>query len=123
MTMTMPTQSLGDWGEALAAREIERRGWAVVARKYRVGRREVDIIARRGDVVAFVEVKTRSGTSYGHPFEAIDRRKQRQVAGVAEAWLTHYGSPADACRFDAVAILPGAEGVPAVQYLEDAWRM
>ena len=121
--MTASTQSLGDWGEALAAREVERRGWAVVARNFRVGRREVDIIARRGDVVAFVEVKTRSGKSYGHPFESIDRRKQRQVAGVAETWLTRFGGPGDACRFDAVAILPGDKGVPSVEYLEDAWRM
>ncbi len=119
----MATRPLGNWGEALAAEELERRGWQVVARNFRAGRKEIDLVARRDGVVAFVEVKTRSDHRYGHPFESIDERKQRQVAGVAEAWLARYGDPAEVCRFDAVAVTARGGRGPAVEYLENAWCM
>ena len=114
---------LGDRGERLAAEHLERAGWTILARNFRVGHREVDLVARRGGIVAFVEVKTRAGFGYGHPLEAITRAKQREVAFVAQAWIDRFGIPGVDYRFDAVAvlILPGT--APAIEHVEDAWRM
>ena len=61
------SHDLGRWGEELAAAELTRRGWIVLARNYRLGHREIDLIARRGAVVAFVEVKTRAGAGSATP--------------------------------------------------------
>ena len=74
------TAHVGDWGESLAADHLERAGWTILARNYRIGRNEIDLVARRGEVVAFVEVKTRATTTMGHPFESITEKKQREIA-------------------------------------------
>jgi putative endonuclease len=117
------TKALGDRGEELAARLLERTGWAVTHRNFRMGRKEIDLVARRGEVVAFVEVKTRAGPGYGHPLEAITWKKRREIQQVAAAWIDRFGAPDDVYRFDAVAVtvLPGR--APLVEHVEDAWRM
>ena len=117
--MTAPP--LGAWGEELAARHLERQGWTIAARNYRVGRKEIDLVAMRGEVVAFVEVKTRSGEALGHPLEAVTPRKRAEIASVAAGWLERHGRDSLVCRFDAIAILPGPDGEPVVTHLEDAW--
>ena len=62
---------LGRRGEALAAELLEAAGWRILARNFRYRRKEIDLIARRGAVVAFVEVKARAGPAFGHPLEAV----------------------------------------------------
>jgi putative endonuclease len=114
---------LGDRGEALAAGYLAERGWVVLHRNYRIGHREIDLVAKRGEVVAFVEVKTRGGLGYGHPLEAITRKKRREIQQVAAAWIEAHGTPCDLYRFDAVAILLPAGGEPRIEHVEDAWRM
>lgn len=114
---------LGDRGEALAARYLAARGYTVVNRNFRMGRKEIDLVARRGDVVAFVEVKTRGGLGYGHPLEAITWKKRREIQQVAAAWIDRFGQPGDNYRFDAVAVLAPAGGAPTIEHVEDAWRM
>jgi putative endonuclease len=114
---------LGDRGEALAARHLERHGWTILHRNFRMGRKEIDLVARRGEVVAFVEVKSRGGLGYGHPLEAITWKKRREIQQVASAWVDRHGRPGDVYRFDAVAVLLDAGGAPEVQHVEDAWRM
>jgi putative endonuclease len=81
------------------------------------------VIARRGDLVAFVEVKTRSGTGYGHPLEAITWKKRREIQQVAAAWIDRNGRPGDVYRFDAIAVLVLAGRAPQIDHVEDAWRM
>ena len=114
---------LGDRGERLAAEYLEAAGWTILARNFRLGHREVDLVARRGEVVAFVEVKTRAGLGYGHPLEAITARKRREIQQVAQVWLERHGRDGDVYRYDAVAVLivDGAE--PMIEHVEDAWRM
>src|SRR5690606_35661951 len=68
---THPPHVLGRRAESLAARVLVARGWSILAANYRFGRREVDLVARRGDLVAFVEVKARSGPGYGPPEAAV----------------------------------------------------
>lgn len=88
-----------------------------------MGRKEIDLVARRGSVVAFVEVKTRAGLGYGHPLEAITWKKRREIQQVASAWIDRHGRPGDSYRFDAVAVLVSAGGEPRIEHVEDAWRM
>lgn len=113
---------LGRQGEALAADELERAGWSIVARNYRLGHKEVDLVARRGAVVAFIEVKTRAGADYGHPLEAITRAKRAEIERVAQVWIDRHGRAGDRYRFDAVAIVWGEAGRPSIEHVEDAWR-
>jgi putative endonuclease len=80
-------QALGRAAEEAAARHLRDRGWRVLARNVRIGRGELDIIARRGAVLAFVEVKARRTATCGAPEDAVDPRKRRQVARLAELWL------------------------------------
>lgn len=116
--------ALGRWGEEQAARFLHRRGWTVLARNYRFGRREVDLVVRRGDVVAFVEVKTRSGEGFGHPAEAITRLKRREVEAVAADFLRRHRPGAAVVRFDAVSVVAWgrAPGFARIEHVEDAWR-
>ena len=114
---------LGDRGEAIAAGFLAERGWVILHRNYRIGHREIDLVARRNEVVAFVEVKTRGGMGYGHPLEAITRKKRREIQTVAAAWIESHGRPGCTYRFDAVAILLPAGGDPVIEHVEDAWRV
>jgi putative endonuclease len=119
----MTGRPLGVRGESVAARHLEREGWSILHRNFRMGRKEIDLVARRGEVVAFVEVKSRAGSGYGHPLEAITWRKRREIQQVASSWVHRFGREGDVYRFDAVAVmwLPGRD--PEVEHVEDAWRL
>ncbi|MGH7501901.1 MAG: YraN family protein [Longimicrobiales bacterium] len=108
--------------EALASEYMERKGWHVVARNYRFGRREIDLIAERDGVIAFLEVKGRSGPRFGHPLEAITALKRREIAAVAKHWIARHGRPGASYRFDAIAVVGGPAG-SRVEHVEDAWRL
>src|SRR5438477_9978949 len=75
-----PRHQRGLAGEEQAIRYLQARGWEVVAHRFRVGRIELDMVARRGHLVAFFEVKARRGTASGSPFEAVTGAKRRVVA-------------------------------------------
>jgi putative endonuclease len=113
---------LGPRGEEVARRFLETRGWQVVDRNYRMGRKEIDLVARRGEVVAFVEVKARAGAGFGDPLEAITWRKRREIQQVAAAWIDRHGRSGEVYRFDAVAVLVEG-GRTRVRHVEDAWRI
>ena len=114
---------LGLSGEDLAARHLEGEGWRIVARNYRFGHREIDLIARRGRTVAFVEVKTRSRLRWGHPLLAIDARKRAEIERVARVWVERHGRAGDEYRFDAIAIVRSGEGALRIEHVPDAWRL
>lgn len=114
--MTNQRQWLGREGEARAARFLETRGYRIVARNVRADRVEIDLIARRGGLLVFVEVKSRRASRHGHAAEAVDERKQRRLRRGAHAWLT--ANPIEARRtrdrrFDVVTCIldadPGAD--------------
>jgi putative endonuclease len=104
-------------GENQAIRYLQSQGWQVVAHRFRVGRIELDIVARRGPVVAFVEVKVRRGTAFGSPFEAITGAKRREMVKAARAWVDRFGQPHDIFRFDCIALTGNK-----LEHLEDAFR-
>ncbi len=118
-----PPHALGAWGERQAARVLQRRGWRVLARGYRSGRREVDLVVRREGTVAFVEVKTRTGEGFGGPEGAVDALKRREIEAVAQAYLTRHDLRDVDVRFDVVAIVIGpGRRIRRLTHVEDAWR-
>ena len=114
---------LGGFGEELAARHLERAGWRVLARNFRFGHKEIDLIVRRSRTVAFVEVKTRARLRWGHPLYAIDPRKRAEIERVARVWAARHARKDDELRFDAIAIYRTDEGVLHLEHVEDAWRL
>jgi putative endonuclease len=117
------SQELGTRGERLAERFLVKRGCKVLARNYRFGHREIDLIVRCGAEVVFVEVKTRAGTGYGHPLAAITAAKRREIERVARHWLQQHGQTGQRYRFDAVGIVVGRGSDPVVSHVPNAWRV
>lgn len=105
--MTEPRARLGSSGERRAARRYEAEGWRVVARNWRCRDGEIDLVVRRGDVLAFVEVKTRTTDRFGHPTEAVTPAKQRRIRRLASRFCAETGARAGTLRFDVVSVLAG----------------
>jgi putative endonuclease len=97
-------QNLGKQGEDLACRELERRGYAVLARRYRSRFGEIDIVCRSNRTIVFVEVRARRTTRYGRAAESVVPRKRRRIAAIALDYLAWTGQVGAPCRFDVVAI-------------------
>ena len=128
--MTRARQTLGALGERIAARWLRRGGWEIVAERFRSGRRDLDLVARRGAEVAFVEVKARRGGGYGDPVEAVTWRKRRELVRSAQVWIDRHGRAGETYRFDVVGVLLSeARGDPAgrprvrVRHVVDAFRL
>ncbi|HEY8196213.1 MAG TPA: YraN family protein [Gemmatimonadales bacterium] len=116
-------QLLGLRGEQIAIGFLTSCGWSVEAHRFRLGRHDLDLVIRKGNMVAFVEVKARRSSSCGTAVEAVSRRKQRDIARVASVWLLRHGRPNDDYRFDVVAIQDIPGGQPVNEHVPDAWRM
>jgi putative endonuclease len=105
--MTNARQRLGRAAERAAADYLRGHGYRILAMNQRVGRGELDIIARRGSTLVFAEVKARRSVAYGAPEDALTARKCRQVARLAELWLAarpHTLAGVADVRFDVVAV-------------------
>lgn len=113
-----PRRSLGAHGEDLAADYLRGCGLSVLARNWRSGRSgELDLVVRDGACIVAVEVKTRSGTGYGSPFDAITLRKAERLRRLLYAWVREARPACDQLRIDAVGItiLPGE--APRIEHL------
>lgn len=119
--MTHARQSFGLYGEDLACEDLERRGYAIVTRRYRTKHGEIDIIARDQDYLVFVEVKTRQDGSFGDPEEAVTLQKQQRMVWMATDYLTRQNIGEVACRFDVVSI-NAHTSPPAITLIVDAFR-
>jgi putative endonuclease len=116
-------QSLGILGETLACAELERRGYAILARRYRTRFGEIDIVSERDDVVVFVEVKARRSNRYGQAAEAIPIWKRRRIAAMALDYLAWTNRLARRCRFDVVAIDAIGTSRMTMRVIEDAFQV
>ena len=114
--MSRARVTLGQIGENLACDELERRGYAIVARRYRRRGGEIDIIASDGPTIVFVEVKTRAGSDFGSGAEAVSWRKRRRIVSVANEFLVRERLTDRPCRFDVVSITIGRDGPVAEVY-------
>jgi len=118
--MTVESQLLGEAGERIAEAWLVQRGWRILDRRFRSGHRDLDLVAEREGVVAFVEVKARRGRSFGDPVEAVNWRKQRELTRSAGVWIARYGAAKQAFRFDVVGVLLDGSGT-RIRHVENAF--
>ena len=103
--MTKATNEFGELGERIAARYLEKSGWKILARRYRSGRRDIDLIAQQNELIAFVEVKARATDDFGDPVEAVNQRKQKEITKSAQQWIDRHGRAGESYRFDVLGVL------------------
>jgi len=118
-------QQKGLEGENIAAGYLEARGYDLLERRYRFGHKEIDLIARKGDVVVFVEVKNRRSDSFGPVNLSITPRKQRNLVAAAEGYLFEKGllEGRGQYRFDVILLHPpGNDGEARLEHITDAFR-
>ena len=111
---------IGAQGEQLACRYLEEHGFEIVERNWRYGRHEIDIIAKQGAELVFVEVKTRSTDQHGEPEEAVKKGKRGRVIKAANAYVQATGTDLR-IRYDIVSIILHPSGKPYIHHIPDAF--
>lgn len=112
--------NLGQWGEQKATEYLEDNGYGIMARDWRYGRRDIDIVAHKDGTVVFVEVKTRRDNRFAEPEQAVDRQKIRSLSAAAEAFIRVCGIDAEV-RFDIVTVTGGPGRECRINHIEDAF--
>lgn len=110
----------GTQGEDIAVDYLRRKGYVLVERNWRSGHKEIDIVARQGDTLVFVEVKARANLMYGNPEDAVTRRKMHLLVMAADAYLRCNALDCDV-RFDVITIT-GTVQKPYIRHYEHAFR-
>lgn len=113
---------LGLQGEGHAARFLRARGYRILGRNVELGRYEIDIIARTGDTIAFVEVKTRETEDAFRPESAVNPEKQRRILQAAKHYIAQHDDGQTYFRFDIVAVILPPKGAPTITHFEDAFQ-
>jgi putative endonuclease len=111
--MAQYNQVVGKWGEGIANRHLADQGYQIISTNHRTPYGEIDIIAREGTTLVFVEVKTRTSKSLGNPEGSVTPRKQQHILNSAQHYLSTLSQPCDDWRVDVVAITgkPGNPGI------------
>jgi putative endonuclease len=115
--VTAGRQATGRWGEAQVARWYRAQGYEVLAQNWRSREGELDVVASRGGVIVFCEVKSRSGDRFGLPAEAVTRGKQARLRRAAGQWLAAAEGSWPEVRFDVASVVRGQ----VVEVLEAAF--
>ena len=108
---------LGRRGERLAENHLLARGYRLIERNWRCRHGEIDLVVRDGDAIVFVEVKTRTSTAFGHPFEAITPVKLARLRRLAGLWCETHPRERGRIRIDAVSVLAPRGGTPRIEHL------
>lgn len=116
-------QNLGKSGEETVAEYLEKIGYKILIKNYRCKLGEIDIIARDGSFLVFIEVKTRSGLGYGYPAAAVDVRKQKQISRAAQCYLAEQQLFDSLARFDVISVLPGDSTRPRIDHINNAFDL
>ena len=120
--MTTHNRTLGQWGENCAAEFLMRQGFDILDRNVRTSEGEIDLIARRSDLVIFGEVKTRAHNRDGYPEDAVTDEKMEHMVASAEIYLDQHPDLAGQWRIDVIAITVGDRGKdPQIEWFEDAF--
>ncbi|MBR2206012.1 MAG: YraN family protein [Prevotella sp.] len=109
---------LGKWGEDLAADYLQRKGYTIIERDWKSGKRDLDIIAQDGNVIVFVEVKTRRNRLFGEPEESVDYHKLQNL----QQAISHYVKfkhIRQEIRFDIISIVGTVGTDPDIQHIQD----
>ena len=114
------SKKLGKTGEDLAVAFLQRKGYTIVERNFRILQGELDIIAQDGEYLVFVEVKTARSLAFGAPETWVTRRKQMQIGQIAAAYLQQKEYGEIDCRFDVIAITFHNER-PTIKHIENAF--
>ena len=112
--------AFGKAGEELAGRELARRGYAIVARRHRSRGGELDIIARDGPTLVFVEVKARDSHAFGDAAEAVTWQKRQRIVRLASEYVLRHHLGEAPCRFDVVSI-QFEDGRPVIEVYQNAF--
>ena len=121
----MPIRNIekGKIGEDTASSFLEKHGYRIVLKNYRVRIGEVDIIARDKGVICFIEVKMRDSCAFGSPQEAITVYKQRRISKVALCYLKENNLLEKNARFDVVSIVNDQKGAPKIELIQNAFEL
>lgn len=119
--MTRAKDAVGAYGERVAVRYLTDRGMVLLDRNWRCPAGELDAVLREGDVIVFVEVKTRRSARFGTPAEALVPVKVVRLRQAAALWLARSGVHAREVRFDVVSVLPRPSGPATVEHLRGAF--
>ncbi|MGN1060984.1 MAG: YraN family protein [Candidatus Coproplasma sp.] len=119
MAIKGQNRKLGFWGERRAARFLKKSGYQILCRNFKCKAGEIDIIARRGEVIAFIEVKTRTSDCFGEPNEAVDCTRRRRYVNAARQYLYINRIRPDGftLRFDIIEIAKGE-----INHIESAFE-
>lgn len=120
--MTKERIALGKLGEDLARKRLKKLGYRILATNYRCPLGEIDLIARDGEFLVFVEIKTRTNQSLGQAKEAVNKRKQVQLSKVALAYMKSYNLWGTKARFDVVAV-GVSDGRKEIEIIQDAFEL
>lgn len=115
----------GEWGELHAEKALKRKRYRILGRRVRVGTRdEIDLVARHGNVLVFVEVKTRAVENFGRPVDAVDRKKRHSLSRAAVRYLKSLRRPDVCFRFDVVEVIGTQDGPPPeIRHIENAFPL
>lgn len=119
--MSKYRKSFGNYGEDLACKFLVKKGYRIVERNYRFGHGEIDIVAKDGDTLVFVEVKTRENLEFGPPELAVTKNKQRQIKKISEGYLYEKEITNTVCRIDVIAILNRKGYKPVINHIINAF--
>lgn len=125
MKLRLPFHLLaGVWGEKQAERHLKNKGYRILGRRVRIGKRdELDLVARDGETLVFVEVKTRKSELFGAPISAVDREKRHTMSRAAVRYLEKLKYPRVCFRFDVVEVV-GEEDLGAeIRHIENAFQL
>ena len=114
---------LGQQGEDLAAKTLKRDGYTILERNAHLGRYEIDIIAREGDTIAFVEVKTRRNDDIASPEANVTSKKQLHLSRAAKIYMSRIDDAETYYRFDVMSVLIPEQGRPSVTIFRDAFQI
>lgn len=120
--MTKSKRQIGNEAEDLACEFLQKMGWEILDRNYYSGHSEIDIIAKDGIFTVFLEVKMRSNTNFGHPFEYVTEAKVAHIYKAAETWAIEHHLMETPMRFDVIGILNAKGKVPIINHIPDAFR-
>jgi putative endonuclease len=115
-------REIGNEGEELACAYLESKGWRILERNYFFEHAEVDIVAYDDTAIVFVEVKLRSNTKFGQPFEHVTDDKVENIFKASEAWMYERKMDGSPMRFDIVGIVQEKNEAPEFNHIEDAFR-